>query len=486
MYNNAETEAESMDTDFMAKGRKTITSVRLEARDGNLGSVLRARLIRGAGRSTAALLGTANPFKQVICVGAATALLACTPVPPPNTLDASAQTEELPAAQAPSYISLKPKTVLASLAQQLDAVAVTRSSAIQEHRAAEAALRAGKFARYPQLTPTGTAPLNGDSEASLGLDQVIWDGGRIKSQLKKSELSVANAALRAWIERNDMVLVGLEAYVDMSRFQARRDILSTLQRDLGVLDARLLVRVEGGVADRGERLRMAVALQEVLRASISNESDLRQSKADLTRALNNALPPPKITNLKAAVSMCRRSWPAMEAPADALSLVQLRSAKADELQVAARRFPRLVLEAGMSTLVTPGIGLKLDAADMLGLGRKKSLEAANATTQAATVAHERQLDDTRADLARLEEDVAGFQMDVVKLEGLIATNKSTLKLFHEQLEAGSISITQGITIYQENAEAMLSMVDLQARLLANCLQSSSLRGALVPFGEDND
>lgn len=429
--------------------------------------------------------------RQIFCAGATVALLGCAPASLPDATDATVEKElreEPQAKERPSFVSLRPKSGLADLAQKLDRVAVTRSAAIQERRAAEAALRAAKFARLPQILPTGSAPLNSDGEASLGLslEQVIWDGGRIKSQLTKGKLDVADAALRAWIERSNMVLEGLKAYVDMSRFQARLDLFATLQRDLEAQDARLLVRAEGGVADRGERLRMAVALQEVQRSVIDTESDLRLSRADLSRALDNGAYPGQLTDLKAAVSICRRNWPAMDAPADALSLVALRRAEAEETRAGARRFPRLVLQVGVSTLVSPAVGLKLDANDMLGLGRKRTLEAANASTQAAAVAYERQLSDTRTDLSRLEEDAVGFQTDIKKLGELILTNQSTLKLFHEQLEAGSISITQGITIYQENTEALLSLVDVQARLLKNCLESSDLRGVLVPFGEKND
>jgi outer membrane protein TolC len=465
----------------MKKRRKRDAGMRLELH----GTVIETGLSRSVGRAYALLARFAKPIRLFCYAGAATVLVGCTPAPSP---DAMTETEETVVVTRTPSISLQPQSSLAVLAAKLDTVAITRSAAIQERRAAEAALSAAKFSRFPQLAPTGAAPLNSDADASLGLslEQVIWDAGRIKAQLTDSELAVADAALRAWVERSEMVGDGLAAYVGISRFQARLDILAGLLNELKALDARLLVRAEGGVADRGERLRMAVALQEVLRAVISNESDLRQSKADLTQALDSENYPPNLTNLNAAISMCQRNWPAMEAPADALSSVRLNRAKADEKLAGARRFPRIVVEAGLSTLASPAVGLKLDADDMLGLGRKRALEAANATTQAAVVAHARQLDETRTDLARLEGDAQGFRADVEKLNELIATNQSTLELFREQLEAGSISITQGITIHQENSETLLSKVDLQARLLTNCLQSSELRGVLVPFGEDND
>jgi outer membrane protein TolC len=136
--------------------------------------------------------------------------------------------------------------------------------------------------------------------------------------------------------------------------------------------------------------------------------------------------------------------------------------------------------------MSPTVGIKLDANDMLGTGRKRNLEAAEATTKAAEVTYQKQQQDTQAELARLEEVYSGYRADIVKIDSLVSANRETVKLFHEQVEAGTIPFTEGITIYQENAEADLSLIDLHANLLENCLRSAGLRGVLVPFGEENE
>lgn len=424
-------------------------------------------------------------------LGASAILLGCAPPTLPDVNDAKDETSVSAAIELekrPAFLSLRPDSALAILAQELDRVAISRSTFIPRRQSAEASLLASRFSRFPQITPTGNAPLNSDDEASLGLslEQVLWDGGRIKSQLTKGELDVADAALRAWIERSEMVLDGLLSYVNVSRLQTQIAILAVLQDDLESLDVRLQARADGGVADRGERLRMSVAHQEVQRSIIGKKSELRVLQADLTRALNQNTFSVKLTISNEAVSNCSRAWPLLDAPEDSLALVSSRRAEADVQQARAMRLPRILLDVGMSTLVTPAIGLRLDGDDMLGLEQKSKLESLNAATMEASAAYMKQLSDTLAETSRLDEAAVGFQTDIKSLEELIQTNRSTLKLFYEQLEVGSIPIMEGVTIFRENAETLLSMADIQSKLLENCLRASNLRGVLVPFGDQNE
>jgi adhesin transport system outer membrane protein len=388
----------------------------------------------------------------------------------------------------PAYQSLKEGTQLAQLAEKLDQVAIEESSALQELRAARAALRARAFDRYPDVVPTGSAPLNSDTDASIGLtlEQALWDGGRVRANLRRDELAVADAAFRAWGERNEEVLEGLIAFTEMSRFEYRLQIYSDLVEDLTELDERLKTRAEGGVADRGERLRMIVALQETERDKLSDERGLRRARSDLIRKLPDENVPAAFDSFESASASCGRAWPGIQAPTDAIAEIQVESAVADEQLLKARRFPRLVLAAGLSTLGSPQLGLALDADDMLGLGRQNTIDAAEASTQAQRALYRQRQEDTNRELERLEEDYTGLQKDIVQLSKLIATNDETLDLFKEQVQAGSIPITEGIFLYQEAADARITMADLRADLVRNCLESAALRGVLVPFRDAHE
>jgi len=383
-------------------------------------------------------------------------------------------------------------TRLSTLAERIDEVAIARSQTVQQVRAAEAELQARRFDNYPQIRPTASAPLTRGGSASIGLniEQLIWDGGRIRARLSDAELKIKEARLRAWEERNEVVLDGLEAYVNMARYEARIFELGNLRQKLGEINTLLETRLAGGVADRGELLRMNVALQELQRRLVSDTAALRQARTDFVRQLPDANNAPALPDLRAAASQCSRVWPDSETPADALARVTTARAEASERVVRAQRFPRVVLGVGSNYsqdgFSEPNIGIRLDASDMLGLGRQANLEAAEASSQAAAAAYALRKDENLADLARLEANFNGLQSDAASLRGLVRQNVATLNLYEEQLDAGTIALTDGIVLHREQTDVLITLIDVEADILLNCLSSSARRGLLAKFEVIND
>jgi outer membrane protein, adhesin transport system len=424
---------------------------------------------------------TSSP-SQELPAEAGTEVLTDTPAAPP--LEATVR----PATRT----NLVAGTRLSTLAAQIDEVAIVRSSTVQQVRAAEAELQARRFDSYPQIRPTASAPLTGGGSASLGLsiEQLIWDGGRIRARLSDAELKIAEASLRAWAERNEAVHDGLEAYVNMARYEARIVELGRLNQKLGEIKSLLETRLAGGVADRGELLRMNVALQELKRRLVSDTAALRQARADFLRQLPDAINTPSLPDLRAASSQCSRVWPVSEAPADALARVTTARAAISEEVVRAQRFPKVLL-AGSSNysqdgFSEPTIGIRLDASDMLGLGRKANLEAAEASSQAAAAAYALQKDETMTDLARLDADFDRLQSDVASLREFVQQNEASLDLYEEQLDAGSIALTDGIVLHREQSDTLITLIDVEADSLLNCLSSSARRGLLARFEVTNN
>lgn len=403
---------------------------------------------------------------------------------------ALAQAALLPAAEQQS--SLLAGGSLADVAERLDAVAISRSSSLQDVRAARAALNARRYDGYPQLRPTASAPLRGVGAPAvgLGLEQTVWDGGRHRAGLSGAELDLERARLISWRERNKKVFDGLKAYLDIARYEARLAKYSALGRELKAIATRLEARREGGVADRGEVLRMASARQEVERRVLSDTSSLRQAQADFARALPVADQAPLLSDLEVAAGQCRRDWPGGETPADALARIELSRAEASEIGVRAQRFPRLVLSGGSTYSrggwSEPGIGLRLDASDLLGLGRRGNLDAATASTRSAEASYRLQLEDTQSELLWLDANYQLLRADITALQSLSAENSETLSLFNEQLDAGSIKLTDGIGFYRERTDTLIALIDAHADILLNCLRSSQHRGLLAAFGASDE
>ena len=384
-------------------------------------------------------------------------------------------------------ISLVDGSRLADIAEQLDQVAIVRSSALPEMQAAQAQLRALKFDQYPQIRPSASAPLTGGGASfGLNIEQLIWDGGRIRGRLTDAELKVATARLKAWEERNATVYDGLEAYLGIARYQARIAALAVLKQELDAIATLVNVRLNGGVADRGELLRVNTALQSVARQDVTNRYAMRQAQNDFLRLLPDARHTATLSDIRLATNQCSRSWPDSEAPARALARVSLLRTEAAEDVIRAQRFPKIVLSGGSNysqgSWSNPAVGIRLDVSDMLGLGRGDSVEAAMASTRAAKASYALQQEETQADLARLEADYAGLQADATSLRALARSNVATLDLYKEQLDAGSIPLTEGIILQRERIDTLTSLIDVESDILLNCLRSSQRRGLLARLG----
>jgi adhesin transport system outer membrane protein len=389
-------------------------------------------------------------------------------------------------------VSLERETSLGSLAANLDAVAITRSPAVQDLRAAQARLQAKRYDWFPILKPTASVPISnaGDPSIGLSLEQVVWDGGRIRSGVSIAEYQVVNAALTAWNDRNDTVHDGLSAFVEMSRYTSRIRVFDKLQQDLNTLNELLQTRQSGGVADRGELLRMNVALQEVQRETLADEAEFRKAETELARLLPDQHPPRAIELTDSALNSCRRSWPDRELPANAIARFELSQREAQEAETRARLWPRVIASAATSYVtggtVKPSVALQLDSEDLLGLGRQGNIAAAEANTQSARNALNLQRDETRVALARLEADYKSTLLDIQQMTALEESSKESLALYDEQLDAGTIPITEGITLHREAAETRLALADLRAEVLNNCLRIAQLRGTLAPFSVGNE
>lgn len=389
-----------------------------------------------------------------------------------------------------SHSSLVLDSSLYSMAVSLDIATIQRSSIVQEERVARAQLDARAFDRYPQVRPMGSVEFDDGLQASVGpyVEQVIFDAGRSRASVGDAEIGLAISSLRAWAARNEGVYEGLRAYVDMSRYQSRLRVYANLEEELFNLRDLLEVRANGGVADRGELLRMNVALQELRREIVADTASLRQARSDLVRHLPGSHDMEPLDDLAGAASQCDRTWPQSEAPDDALARVEVDRSLNSEIYTNAQRFPRLVVGAGavvtsLASAVTPGLSLNIDASDVLGMSGRARSEAAELASQAAIAAYQTQRINTEAELARLEANYVEYQAGLQQLRGLQTVNRETLTLYGQQIRAGSIPLTEGIALYREVSRTQNDIIDLNADALLNCLASSELRGLLVPFSD---
>lgn len=408
--------------------------------------------------------------------------------PPLASPPASFSSEPAPLTK-PIETTLKAGTRLNALAVDLDAIAITQSSALQQLNASRAELDAAQFLRYPQFRPSVSLPLTGTANvnAGLNLEQVVLDGGRNSSEIHSAKLKVDDSLLAVWEERNQASYDGLSAFADAVKFEERISVGSALLTTLEEILGQATARAESGFSDRGEVLRINGAINEVRREMVTDTSELERARGELQQLFEKPVNTDGVT-MSDLVGMCEPNWLGSGAPRLDRIAIRIEEARISESVIRARMLPRLVLQAGFgidsSGVGSPTLGLQLDASDLLGLGRKSEAEAASAIVVAAEQTYQIERRDLAVELAVLEQGYHGSLTELQQLNSLRNNSGDTIELFQEQLEAGSISVIDGAGFHRERAQIDRSILDTQHSMLNNCLRASRLRGALAEFKVD--
>lgn len=398
--------------------------------------------------------------------------------------------KDIPPGPDPDYTAFKPGTELQGLVPQLEATARLRSAAAHEARAARSDVDAAKASRRPRITPTGTATLSDETSLTIGIaaTQTLWDGGRTLARITEAQLRITEAVLRSWTERTEMVRAGLHAFIEYSRLTEKLAMETELSKNLDDLSVLIDSRLEGGVANRSETLKLQVALQQVNREKLSSESGIRMAAAELISLLPEGTPIPKAARVETLLSSCNRQWPMTETPNEALARLNAERKKSNEESLRARRLPKIVMAAGatLTGAAAPGVGVQIDATDVIGPGARDTIEAARAQTEAALVNYYSQRVTSERKLDELNAEYSVLISEEEAMRALIGVNEANFDLYLEQVEAGTIQIADGISLLQEDARARIQLTDVQAAIIANCVKMNAERGYLTSVGIDTD
>jgi adhesin transport system outer membrane protein len=400
---------------------------------------------------------------------------------PDNTLDKKNASFKIIQPQ----LALVEISELGQLAKQLDKELLVRAGAVQELRAAQARLKAAEFERLPKFFPTASYSLEGgETSVGLGVEQTVLDFGATKAKIESANLDIQEKRLNLWVDRNQTVFDGLSAFLDITHITNRLRVYQSLEGELENINILVSARSSGGVADRGENLRVLSAQQEVQRKVIESNSELSEAKSQLTRLMIPISDIPKVSTLDKIDTMCRRNSRLGSFPEVALAEINHAKAKANLRSAHSRRFPKIVLNAALNRVLpgvtnSPTAGINLDSSNLLGLGRKQTILAAESDLDGARLTLDRTRENTQAELRQYEIEYQGLQASKRTLKSLIGSKNETISLYREQIEAGAMELPEGISFLQELADTQLLMLDVEADIIKNCLILALKRGALA-------
>ena len=381
---------------------------------------------------------------------------------------------------------------LDGLANHLDDEFLVRAGAVQELRAAQARFNAAKFDRFPKILPTANYSLEGGGGTSVGVgvEQTLLDFGATKAKIESAELDIQEKRMNLWVDRNQTVFDGLSAYLEITRISNRLGVYKNLERELEDLNKLVRTRSSGGVADRGESLRVVSAQQEVQRGIIEDTSILNEAKSQLARLMTPDTEVPKGSTLKKVEAMCRRNHQPGSLPEVVLAEINHAKTKMELRSAHSRKFPKIVLNAALNRAIpgvtfSPTAGVNLDSSSLLGLGRKQTILAAEADLEGARLTLDRTRKSTKAELRQYDAEYQGLQASKRTLSSLISSKNETVSLYREQIEAGAMELPEGISFLRARADTQLLMLDVEADIIENCLTMALKRGALAQIELDD-
>lgn len=388
-------------------------------------------------------------------------------------------------------ISLDGSSKLGVLARSLDMTLLKKSGAVHDLMAAKERKKSLIFERYPKITPSANISSNKDSAAiGLEVEQTVLDFGAAKSRMENADIDIQEKSIRLWIDRNEIVFEGLNAFLEISRVKSRVEMYKSLEGNLATLDGLFSLRAAGGIADRGERLRLTSAIQEIQRSLIEERAQQYDAEANLRKLVTTGEDIISLDSLLKSRGMCFRSWKLGHIPEVSLAEIELLKAYINERETRSRRFPRVALTGniGRNTVGTSnsGFNLRLDASNVLGLGRKHLLKAVSADIESARLSLIRIQESVNAKINQRDVEFMGLIQSEKTLLRLIQNKEETLSVYNDQLIAGTITLAEGIGFYQDDTDNRLLLINIQADIIKNCLAVSLNRGSLAPLEFTND
>lgn len=361
----------------------------------------------------------------------------------------------------------------ATVAQSI--LAAGAASAESELRVKRLTAKARSKNWLPSIGPDVNLSSLGSIAASLLLDQALFDNGRRKAERDFAAADVEVAAVTLVADLNQRVYDGLKLYIEAQRARELAGITETSLTRMAEFERIMRVRMEGGLSDPSE-VHVITQKRAEMEASLSSEREgLRSALAELDTL--TASPLDGLTGLS--------PLPADAGAPEPLSVLIAKGESARvlaEVKVArSGLMPGLGAKASVDKGGDLSGGLSLDG-DVLGFGRKDSLQALAESEQVAV----RKVDEAKRDADRrivaLNREITSLEAQSAQESKVLAQMETNLTLFTEQYEAGRRSLIELASQFEELVSMKRSQASVKYQIALARMEIALLRGVLVDGG----
>lgn len=351
-------------------------------------------------------------------------------------------------------------------------LAANKGAAAAELRVARLKAEAKSKNWLPSIGPSLDLTSLGALAASILVEQVLFDNGKRKAERAFAAADVEIAAVGLSDEMNTRVYEGLGFYITSQRAQAQAAVsargLNRMQ-DYGRI---MGLRVAGGLSDRSEERVIQAKIAEMQTASTADLETATTAMAEL-----NAMVQVPISGLSGLSTLTAPTGPS-EPLSVLLSSGQGRRTIAEAKMARAGYLPTITASG---TLAKGGLtpNLNVSAENGIGFGTGASLQAIEASTQAATQRTESVRDDAARKLVAIERDIATLKTREVQGATVLAQTEANLDMFTQQYKFGRRPLMELVGMFETFAAMEREHVALKYDIALLNLQTAKIRGVLV-------
>jgi len=320
-------------------------------------------------------------------------------------------------------------------------LAANKGAAAAELRVARLKAEAKSKNWLPSIGPSLDLTSLGALAASILVEQVLFDNGKRKAERAFAAADVEIAAVGLSDEMNTRVYEGLTYYITAQRAQAQAAVSAnglTRMQEYGRI---MGLRVSGGLSDRSEE---RVILAKIAQMQSASTADLEAATTAMAEL--NAMVQVPITGLSGLSTLTAPSGP-YEPLAVLRASGEGRRSVAEAKMARAGFLPSLTASGALAKGGLTG-GLNVSTENGIGFGTGASLQAIEASTQAAAQRTESARDDANRKIVAIERDIATLKSREAQGATVLAQTEGNLDMFTQQYKFGRSPLMELVGMFE--------------------------------------
>ena len=346
-------------------------------------------------------------------------------------------------------------------------------------RTAEAELRAARLRAeaasknwLPKIGPNISLTSLSEVVATIFVEQVLFDHGRLRAERLFAKADVEVAAVGLAQDTNERLESALSLYLDTAEARERFALEGRTLKDMSHFQWVMNERVQGGVSDRSDLNVLNQKLAEIRARQAAAQEASVTAMAELNAM--SGVPLDDVTGID-ALDVAGRG---------VKSLAVLRAEAERDRDIAQAQVDRAGLLPGLTASGTTGSSsdgpdVTVGGGQLIGFGTGANLKAIEMAKDTAQRRVGQATEDAARAERRLEARIVALERQASEARQLETQAKANLDLFQSQYDAGQRQVMDVVGVYETYASRQSAAVDLKYELARTRLELARRLGLLA-------